>query len=142
MEHTILSAGVVVARQKGGVWKYLLLRAYNYWDFPKGIVEVGEDPFEAACREVEEETGLSELSFRWGHGFSETEPYGQGKVARYYVAETHQDTIILPVSPELGHPEHHEYRWASYREARRLLVPRVARILDWAHNIVSRETGE
>lgn len=137
MEHTILSAGVVVVRHKGGVWKYLLLRAYNYWDFPKGIVEGGEDPLAAACREVEEETGLSELSFQWGHGFLETEPYGQGKVARYYVAETRQDTIILPVSPELGHPEHHEYRWASYQKAHGLLVPRVARILEWAHALVT-----
>jgi bis(5'-nucleosidyl)-tetraphosphatase len=142
MEHTILSAGVVVVRREGDIWKYLLLRAYNYWDFPKGIVEVGEDPFEAACREVEEETGLRELRFRWGRGFSETEPYGQGKVARYYVAETTQPEIVLPVSPELGHPEHHEYRWVSYREARGLLVPRVARILDWVHNIISRETEE
>ncbi|MGH8579780.1 MAG: NUDIX domain-containing protein [Gammaproteobacteria bacterium] len=33
-----------------------MLRAYNYWDFPKGTVEPAEDPFEAACREVEEET--------------------------------------------------------------------------------------
>ena len=80
MEHTILSAGVVVVRQDGDVWKYLLLRAYNYWDFPKGVVETGEDPLEAACREVEEETCLGELDFRWGNSFSETEPYGQGKI--------------------------------------------------------------
>jgi bis(5'-nucleosidyl)-tetraphosphatase len=142
VRHTILSAGVVVVRREGDVWKYLLLRAFNYWDFPKGVVEAGEDPLEAACREVEEETGLSELGFRWGHGFSETEPYGQGKVARYYVAETIQDTIILPVSPELGRPEHHEYRWVSYQEARGLLVPRVARILDWAHVLISEKTPE
>ena len=52
VEHTILSAGVVVVRREGDVWHYLLLRAYNYWDFPKGIVDAGEDPREAACREV------------------------------------------------------------------------------------------
>lgn len=142
MGHTILSAGVVVVRREGNVWKYLLLRAYNYRDFPKGIVEAGEDPLEAACREVEEETGLSELSFRWGHGFSETEPYGQSKVARYYVAETLQDTIILPVSPELGRPEHHEYRWVNYQKARGLLVPRVTRILDWAYALIKGKTSE
>jgi bis(5'-nucleosidyl)-tetraphosphatase len=133
---------VVVVLREGDVWKYLLLRAYNYWDFPKGIAEAGEDPLEAACREVKEETGLTELNFRWGNGFSETEPYSQGKIARYYVAETHQDTIILPVSPELGHPEHHEYRWASYQEAHGLLVPRVARILDWAHALIKGKTSE
>lgn len=142
MGQTILSAGVVVARREGGVWQYLLLRAYDYWDFPKGVVEAGEDPLEAACREVEEETGLRALNFPWGHGFSETEPYGKGKVARYYVAETAQREIVLPISPELGHPEHHEYRWVSYQEARGLLVPRVARILDWAHALISEGTPQ
>lgn len=142
MGHIILSAGAVVVRFEGDVCKYLLLRAYDYWDFPKGVVEAGEDPLVAACREVEEETGLRELSFRWGHGFSETEPYGKGKIARYYVAETTEDEIILPVSPELGHPEHHEYRWVSYQEARKLLVQRVARILNWAHALIERKTSE
>jgi bis(5'-nucleosidyl)-tetraphosphatase len=137
VEHTILSAGVVVVRREGDVWHYLLLRAYNYWDFSKGVVEAGEDPREAACREVEEETGLTDLVFSWGHDYQETPPYGKGKIARYYVAETRQDTIILPVSPELGRPEHHEYRWVSYQEACGLLVPRVARILDWAHTLIT-----
>jgi bis(5'-nucleosidyl)-tetraphosphatase len=137
MGQTILSAGVVVVRREGGLRQYLLLRAYDYWDFPKGVVEAGEDPLEAACREVEEETGLRAPNFRWGHGFSETEPYGKSKIARYYVAETTQREIVLPISPELGHPEHHEYRWVSYQEARGLLVPRVARILDWAHALIT-----
>ena len=137
MEYKILSAGVVVVRREGDVWHYLLLRSYNYWDFSKGIVEAGEDPLEAACREVEEETGLKDLVFSWGHDYQETPPYGQGKVARYYVAETTQDEIILPINPELGRPEHHEYRWVSYQKARGLLVPRVARILDWAHALIS-----
>jgi bis(5'-nucleosidyl)-tetraphosphatase len=128
---------MVVVRQEGGVWQYLLLRAYDYWDFPKGVVEAEEDPLEAARREVEEETDLRELKFQWGHGFSETEPYGKGKIARYYVAETTQREIVLPISPELGHPEHHEYRWVSYQEARKLLVPRVTRILDWANSLIS-----
>jgi 8-oxo-dGTP pyrophosphatase MutT (NUDIX family) len=142
MGQKVLSAGVVVVRREGGVWQYLLLRAYDYWDFPKGVVEAGEDPLDAARREVEEETGLMEFNFRWGHGFSETEPYGKGKIARYYMAETTQREIVLPISPELGRPEHHEYRWVSYREARKLLVPRVAHILDWAHALIREGTPQ
>jgi 8-oxo-dGTP pyrophosphatase MutT (NUDIX family) len=137
MEQKTLSAGVIMVRREGGAWWYLLLRAFQYWDFPKGVVEAEEDPLEAARREVEEETGLTELNFRWGHGFSETEPYGKGKIARYYVAETTQREIVLPISPELGHPEHHEYRWVSYQDGRVLLVPRVA---TWAHALISGET--
>lgn len=132
-----LSAGVVVVRQEGGAWRYLLLRAFRYWDFPKGLVEAGEDPRDAAAREVAEETGLARLAFRWGEVFYETEPYSHGKVARYYVAESPVGDVHLPVSPELGRPEHDEHRWLGYAEARALLVPRVQRVLEWAEAIVT-----
>lgn len=131
-----LSAGVVVARHAADKWLYLLLRAYNYWDFPKGQVEPGEDPLAAAIREVEEETTLTNLEFRWGSRFIETEPYGKNKIARYSVAESKIGEVSLPVSPELGHPEHDEYRWLDYDSARQLLVPRVQAILDWANNLI------
>ncbi|MGH8580190.1 MAG: NUDIX domain-containing protein, partial [Gammaproteobacteria bacterium] len=58
MKVKTLSAGMVVTQQLNHECVYLLLRAYNYWDFPKGTVQPAEDPFEAACREVEEETSL------------------------------------------------------------------------------------
>jgi bis(5'-nucleosidyl)-tetraphosphatase len=131
------SAGVVVVRQHGGAWRYLLLRAFRHWDFPKGVVEAGERPRAAAVREVAEEAGLEALDFRWGDAFCETEPYGRGKVARYYVAESPAGDVHLPVSPVLGRPEHHEFRWLGYRAARVLLVPRVQRVLDWAEAIVA-----
>jgi len=118
----------------------LLLRAYNYWDFPKGLVELGEASFQAARREVREETGLSRLDFRWGPAYQETEPYGRGKVARYYVAETRETHVVLPVSPELGRPEHDEYRWLAFDEARSLVAPRVLPILDWAEQLAGCAT--
>ncbi|MFN3919993.1 MAG: bis(5'-nucleosyl)-tetraphosphatase [Methylohalobius sp.] len=136
-----LSAGVVVVRFMDHP-RYLLLRAFAHWDFPKGLVEPGEAPLAAAIREVREETGLSDLVFRWGETYCETPPYGQGKVARYYLAESPTGEVQLPVSPELGHPEHHEFRWLTYDEARQLLVPRLKAILDWAHGIVTAAKTE
>ena len=112
--------------------RYLVLRAYNYWDFPKGLVEAGEAPLVAARRELEEETGLSAVEFRWGADHRETVPYGRGKVARYYVAWSRDTRVVLPVSAELGRPEHHEYRWAGLEEVRALVAPRVLPILEWA----------
>jgi 8-oxo-dGTP pyrophosphatase MutT (NUDIX family) len=53
-------------------------------------------------------------------------------VARYYLAETAQLNILLPVSPELGRPEHDEWRWVSFDDAKRLLPPRLQPILAWA----------
>ncbi len=136
-----LSAGVVVVRRKANAWHFLLLRAGHYWDFPKGMVEPGEDPLAAAIRETEEETTLTDLDFRWGHAFTETEPYGKNKIARYYVAESKTGEVDLPVSAELGHPEHDEFRWLSYDEARPLLVPRVQAVLDWAKGkIISKKS--
>jgi len=128
-----LSAGVVVARRDSGGWRLLVLRSYSNWDFPKGMVEPGEAPLDAAIRETEEEAAISDLDFHWGEGYCETAPYRQGsKVARYYLAETKQTLVTLPVSPELGRPEHDEWRWVNFDEAGRLLPPRLQPILAWA----------
>ena len=126
-----LSAGVVVARRSDSGWRLLVLRVYRNWDFPKGTVEPDEGPLAAAIRETAEEAAISDLAFRWGEGYCETAPYRRGKVARYYLAETTQTYITLPVSPELGRPEHHEWRWVSFDEAERLLPPRLQPILAW-----------
>lgn len=128
----ILSAGAVIIRHTEKGPRLLLLRAYNYWDFPKGKVETGELPLDTARREATEETGLEHLDFPWGEHYRETAPYGRGKVARYYLASTTQEAITLPISPELGQPEHHEYRWVALAEARELLSGRLQPILDWA----------
>ena len=69
-----LSSGVVVVSLVQRKLRYLLLRAYRNWDFPKGLVEEGEAPIDAALREVREETTLDDLSFDWGLEFMETGP--------------------------------------------------------------------
>ena len=101
MAPPVLSAGVIVMRRLKGRPHYLLLRVYGYWDFPKGLAEQGEEPMATALREVEEETTLTDLSFHWGRDFRETPPYAMGKVARYYVAESEQGEVSLPINPEL-----------------------------------------
>lgn len=137
----VLSAGVVVVRQVERHWGFLLLRAFQHWDFPKGQVERGEQPLQAARREVAEETGITELHFHWGHDYIETGPYAHGKLARYYLAETTQITIKLGISPELGRAEHHEYCWATLDEAVHLTSPRVRRVLEWARQYLSTSKG-
>ncbi len=136
MKQPLLSAGVIIVNLEQGEPRYLLLRAYQHWDFPKGLVEAGEDPLQAAIREVEEETTIRQLDFSWGMDYRETPPYGRGKIARYYLARTSQSAVELPVSPELGRPEHDEYRWLDYQAARRLLNERLRPILDWAREKV------
>jgi 8-oxo-dGTP pyrophosphatase MutT (NUDIX family) len=121
----------VFRRTDSGV-RLLVLRAYKNWDFPKGLVDAGEEQLDAAKREIAEETGLTEVEFPFGDEHRETVPYSGNKVARYYLAETTEHDIELPVSPELGRPEHHEFRWITFDEAEELLPPRLAVVLEWA----------
>ncbi len=135
-----LSCGVVVVRWIEGEPRFLLLRAYQHWDFPKGLMERGELPLEAAVREVAEETSLTGLDFHWGEYYYETAPYGpHRKIARYYLAESAQGEVFLPDSPELGHPEHEEFVWADYAQASRLVSPRVLQVLEWACDLLEAD---
>ena len=57
------SAGGVVLRTIDGVVHALVIRdPYKNWGLPKGHLEDGEGSGDAAMREVEEETGLSDVA--------------------------------------------------------------------------------
>lgn len=135
----ILSAGIVIVRREVNEWKYLFLRAYGNWDFPKGIVEESETALDTAIREVKEETGIADLKFRWGEVFKETLPYNrETKVARYYISETSQSEVTLSINPDIGKPEHHEYRWLSVDALKQLSPARLLPIIEWANGIISQ----
>ena len=114
-----------------------MLRCYRNWDFPKGRMDPGEEPFTAAKREAAEEAALTDLEFPFGEIYRDTAPYAGGKIARYYIAVTKQERITLPVSEELGRPEHHEGQWVSFKEAERLLPPRLQPILGWVREVLA-----
>jgi 8-oxo-dGTP pyrophosphatase MutT (NUDIX family) len=136
MNESFLSCGIVLARSTEDGWMTLLLRAYHHWDFPKGLREEGEEPIEAALREVGEETGIDNVSFDWGDRFTETGPYSRGKTARYYLGKTAQENVVMGLSPETGVPEHNEWRWVSFDEAYDLASPRVRSVVQWARQII------
>jgi len=136
-----LSAGAVIVRQVPDGFLFLMLRAFNHWDFPKGIVEGAESPFDAALREIAEETTLTGLDFRWGREFFETRPYKRDKVARYYLGVTAREHVELPVNEALGRPEHNECRWVTLDEALDLAAPRVRDVIDWAAGVMGLNSG-
>ena len=127
-----VSAGIIPARRTADGWRMLILRAYRNWDFPKGRIDPGEEPLAAAKREAAEEADLTDLAFTFGEVYHDTLPYSGGKIARYYLAETKREDVVLPVAPELGRAEHHEGRWVDLAEAQRLLPPRLQPALAWA----------
>ena len=60
-----VSAGGIVFRLADQGTQYLLIKdSYDNWGFPKGHLEDGETPAEAAARETAEETGLAQLALR------------------------------------------------------------------------------
>jgi 8-oxo-dGTP pyrophosphatase MutT (NUDIX family) len=132
----LVSAGIVPVRRTADGWRILILRAYKNWDFPKGFIDPGETPLQAAKREAAEEAELTDLEFPFGEVYRDTAPYSGGKVARYYLADTRKEQVVLPISPELGRPEHHEGRWVSLGEAERLLPPRLQPVLAWAAEVL------
>ena len=51
--------GVVYQERDGGMWVALIAtKEGRVWGLPKGLIEKGEKPLQAALREVHEETGV------------------------------------------------------------------------------------
>jgi len=58
----VSAGGVVFRRYDDRMIRYLLIRdAYEKWGLPKGHLEDGESPADAALRETREEVGLPDL---------------------------------------------------------------------------------
>jgi 8-oxo-dGTP pyrophosphatase MutT (NUDIX family) len=127
------SAGVIPYRIAGdhGLL-YLVLHSATVrnprakWEFPKGGMETGESPRETAAREFQEETGLTEWSFREGFEQSLSYTYIRRgrkvvKTVTYYVAEV-RGTTKLTRSPEhVEDPFGHWYHWGTFDQITRLL---------------------
>lgn len=137
------ASGAVIFRMNGKNVEYLLLRAYNYWDCPKGQLEENEDFLETAKREVFEESNLKEITFVTKNKeklYIETLPYGRRrKIARYYlcfVSFEESQKVKLKINPELGKAEHDEFRWEKYENAFNFFNDRMKKVLNWANKIV------
>lgn len=142
-----LSAGILLFRQRAGKTQVLLVRPggpfwrnkdAGAWMIPKGAVERGETPAEAALREFEEEVGLklTAVPFR----LCKVRQAG-GKVVEAFAVEGDLDAAAITSlhfemewprnSGELqSFPEVEEGRWMGLEEARTLMLPSQLPILD------------
>lgn len=104
---------VVFFRAKDGI-KLLLVRNCNgkYWSFPKGHMEVGENEYRTALREVLEETGLNVKIYKGYRQVSDYSPFGNiKKRVVFFLGEAPTDKVKIQRS------EIESYVWASFEQA-------------------------
>ena len=109
------SAGAVIFR-KNKETEYLLLKyEMGHWDFPKGNIEVGEKDEETIKREINEETGIDDITiikeFREKiHYFYKLKGELVSKDVVFHLAETKKDKVKLSF-------EHMDFKWLGFEEA-------------------------
>jgi predicted NUDIX family NTP pyrophosphohydrolase len=126
---------VLLIHPGGPFWRS---RDAGAWMIPKGMVEPGEAPAEAALREFEEETGtrLPSIPFPLA-----TVRQAGGKMVEAFALEGDLDPATIrsiefevewpPRSGRLRrYPEVEEARWMGLAEARELMLPSQLPLLD------------
>ena len=142
-----LSAGILLFRARGGATQVLLVKPggpfwrnkdAGAWMIPKGMVEPGEAPAEAALREFEEELGVGltcvpfpltrvrQAGGKWVEAFAVDGDFDCGSVQ--------SNSFEIEWPPRSGRfqsfPEVDEARWMTLAEARELMLPSQLPILD------------
>ena len=59
-------AGIAVVREDDAGYSVLCLRLGDTFDLTKGGIEPHETELDAALRETQEESGITNLDFKWG----------------------------------------------------------------------------
>jgi len=117
-----VSAGGIVLNRDGHV--LLVNQRGTSWSFPKGHVDCGEEPLEAAIREIREEAGVLELKListlgaygRYKIGLNKDEDKGEWKVLLFFLFKTKQ----MELKPQ--DPHNPEARWVEVDKVEALLT--------------------
>jgi len=139
------SAGAVIFRLEDGEILYLLIKHKSkegHWSFPKGNIEEGEMPIDAAKREIKEETGITSLEMI--DGFEEENYYsfivkhGSNKGHKvfkkvvFYLVCTEESGVELSF-------EHTDFAWVCYSDARDILTYENSnQVLDKANKLLTK----
>ena len=142
-----LSAGILLFRERGGGIEVLLIkpggpfwrnRDAGAWMIPKGAIEAGEAPAEAALREFEEETGtrldevplplarIRQAGGKWVEAFAL-----EGDLDAQKVTSNEFEVEWPPRSGQFQrHPEVAEARWMTLDVARSMMLESQLPLLD------------
>lgn len=135
--------GIVPILQTGDEPQFLLIQHHvGHWGFPKGHADPGETSVQAACREFEEETGITSFTLLDDTSFSEQYPYTRdgkkfNKTVVYYPAFVQAATVNC--QPE----EIKAYDWLPYdRAIARLTFDGAKRVLTEVQQYLEKEVGK
>ena len=115
----IYAAGGLIEKEN----KYLFIFRLKHWDLPKGKLDAGEGPEEAAIRECEEECGITQLTITKTleptyHIYEHKGGYALKKTF-WYAMTTEHDGILVPQLEE--HIE--QVEWFSKAQIQDLVLP-------------------
>ena len=114
----------------------------NFWQSVTGSIEAGETPYDAAIREVHEETGLVATDYQFSDwqtsNVYEIYPHWRH---RYAPDVTHNEEHLFglelpgPLPVQLADDEHVRYEWLDWRQA-------AIRVFSWTNVVALRKLGE
>ena len=116
------SFGMIVYKWRNKKPVFLSIRHQEgHWDFPKGHAEGSEEPYQTACREVEEEVGLSNLNAEKDKTFQEKYDFkiwGRkiSKVVTFWLAEVQNADV------QIQQTEIAEFKWITLEEGLALIT--------------------
>ncbi|WCF10664.1 NUDIX domain-containing protein [Paenibacillus thiaminolyticus] len=132
---------VVLLKKSNDEFKVLLLKRAapplkDEWCYIGGSIEAGEKAWEAALREIEEETGITKISLyitnKFDQFYSKTGNYIY--IAPVFVGyvEGEQDVVL--------NEEHTAYKWLFFQEAKEIALPGNDEVLGFIEKHFARKT--
>ncbi|NLN95700.1 MAG: NUDIX domain-containing protein [Bacteroidales bacterium] len=133
------AGGIVFQQGKEMLWIF----RNGIWDLPKGIVEINENPAQTAIREIEEETGLSELSIiapieTTYHAFFKKGKYIL-KVTHWFYMKTKKPELFLRPQENEGITK---AEWVDITEIPDKLNNTWANLRDLVQNFIAKYTND
>jgi 8-oxo-dGTP pyrophosphatase MutT (NUDIX family) len=132
------AAGGLVENEKG---EFLFFFRRGNWDLPKGKTEKGETKKQTAIREVEEETGLTQLVIQKKitvtyHTFKNNSGNRILKESHWYHMNTHHQKTVPQASEDIE-----KIIWCSIAEFKNYCTPAYRNIHDVVDNFLSQNNA-